>query len=362
MDYTSAYSDTNLYNDGSGRGAVVNPPIAQPGIEAMNMGSLRPGGNVRANYQGGYAPTQQTPSGGMGGFAGIGQYNQEQDAEEMQEEDYLSSLFDGENLSENFKFKAKTIFEAAINERVSFVEAHIFQAAKELISEQAEAAKELVSESSAEINNTLVEQVDGYLNYVITEWMQENKVAVERGLRTEIAENFISQLKNLFENSFIDVPNEKYDILDDIYNANSELQESLNSALHENMQLKNEITARLCAESFIEQTSDLADTQIEKLATLAEGIEFNSVDQYKQKVSLLKESYFGNKQNFSSTNSPQYLNEQSSSFVSIEESAPIMNSVVDAISVMQRHKTKSVSNSERLLELINPGIVQDNFI
>ena len=359
MDYTSAYSDPNLYNDGSGRGAVINPPIAQPMTGQMNMSSLRPGGGMPGAVPPGFMPQQPMQGMGMGMRAAAG-YGQE---EEVVEEDYLSGLFDGENLSENFKQKARTVFEAAINQRVTFLEAHIVQAAKELMQEQTEAAKEVIEEATSSSTENLVEHLDQYLNYVINEWMTENQVAIERGLRTELAENFINQLKDLFESSFIDVPDEKYNILDDMYGANSELQEALNSTIAENMQLRNEITARLCAEAFIEQTSDLADTEIEKLASLAEGIEFDSVNQYKQKVAILKETYFnGNSSNINESTNRTYLSENVGSYVSTDSSNTIMDSVVGAISAMQRNKPKATQNSERLTSLINPGIVQDNFI
>ena len=148
-----------------------------------------------------------------------------------------------------------------------------------------------------------------------------------------------------------------------MYGANSELQEALNNTIAENMQLRNEITARLCAEAFIEQTSDLADTEIEKLASLAEGIEFDSVNQYKQKVAILKETYFnGNSSNINESTNRTYLSENVGSYVSTNSSNTIMDSVVGAISAMQRNKPKATQNSEKLTSLINPGIVQDNFI
>ncbi len=357
MDYTSAYSDPNLYNDGSGKGAIINPSIAQPMTGQMNMSTLRPGGGMPGAVPPGFMPQQPMQGMGMGAAAGYGQQ------EEVVEEDYLAGLFDGENLSEDFKQKARTVFEAAINQRVTFLEAHIVQAAKELMQEQTQAAKEVIEEATSSSTETLVEHLDQYLNYVISEWMTENQVAIERGLRTELAENFINQLKDLFESSFIDVPDEKYNILDDMYGANSELQEALNQTIAENMQLRNEITARLCAEAFIEQTSDLADTEIEKLASLAEGIEFESVDQYKQKVAILKETYFnGNSSVLAESSNRTYLNENVGSFVSTDSSNSIMDSVVGAISAMQRNKPKPAQNAEKLTSLINPGIVQDNFI
>lgn len=327
-----------LYSDVTGRGAIVPEPISASELAMKNMQTLRPGGGQPADLAG--APMKE-------------------------DADYLESLFDGEDLSEDFKEKAKTIFEAAINERVSIIEQHVIQASKEIIEEQLHAQQD-----------QLVEHVDGYLNYVISEWMEENKVAIERGLRTEIAENFMFGLKDLFENSFIDVPEEKYNILDDLYEANEELQTTANNLIKENIELKNEITARLCAEAFMEEAQGLADTQVEKLAKLSEGIEFNNVNQYRQKVSLLKESYFGerikepSKQEHSTTG--QMLNEDGGSFVNSapSESSPVMENIVNAISVIAKNKPskpafKSLNDNpinSRIQEIMNPAMLtsQDN--
>jgi uncharacterized protein YdcH (DUF465 family) len=330
------YSSTDLYNDGTGKGAVVAPPISDADTAAASM----------ATIQG----------------AGTGKKKKQPAAESI---DYLESLFDGENLSEDFKLKAKTIFEAAIAEKVSIIEAHILEAAKEIIHEQVN-----------EHGENLVEQVDGYLDYVISEWMQENKVAVERGLRTEIAENFIMGLKDLFENSFIDVPQEKYNVLDDVFEANEELQENVNNLMKQNMELKNEITAHLCAEAFVSETSGLAATQVEKLAKLSEGIEFDTVDQYRQKVALLRESYFNRNAPVASSQvsvpqTQQSLTEDAQfngAYVSDNSNNdPLMESVVNTISLLQKNQPKiekvhSSKNAQRLSSLINPGIVQDNYI
>jgi len=334
------YSSTQLYSDASGKGAVIAPPISDTKIAQGNQSTLS---------------------------AGNGKGKKKKAAPAQESIDYLASLFDGENLSEDFKFKAKTIFEAAIAEKVELIEAHILQAASEIIEEQ------VVSNG-----HDLVEQVDGYLDYVITEWMENNKVAVERGLRTEIAENFIMGLKNLFENSFIDVPQEKYDVIDDIFQANEELQENLNNSIKQNMQLKNEIKAHMCAEAFMEEANGLAATQVEKLAKLSEGIEFDSVDQYRGKVALLRESYFNRRpQPVAPHQAPQYaaqayapqvaLSEQSSSFVGSENADPMMESIVSTISLMQKNQPKvervhSTPAASRLAGLINPGIVKDNYI
>lgn len=293
------YSSPQLYQDALGGTAKIAEPVADPKKAVI--------------------PQYGVP---------LAQQGQQQ----VTEEDYLQSLFDGEELSEEFKLKAATIFEAAINEKVSILEQHILVAAKEIIEEQTVAQQE-----------SLVEHVDGYLNYVIAEWMEENKVAIERGLRTEIAENFIYGLKTLFESSFIDVPQEKYNILDDLYEANEDLQTNVNSLIKENLNLKNEITARLCAEAFIEESNGLADTQVEKLAKLAEGIEFADLNQYRQKVALLKESYFGGGKNStetsnSSTQNQVSLTEDSGSFVGSGETNPVMENVVSAIAAINKNR------------------------
>jgi hypothetical protein len=348
------YSSPALYDDGTGRGAVINPPLADPNVAMGNMKTLSPAQLLKKAKK-----NQQVQEEGV---------------------DHLEALFDGEELSESFKEKAKTIFEAAINERVTFLESHILEAAKEIIQEQQEAAKEIileaqeaakevVLESTTGTSEALIEQVDNYLNYVISEWMEENKVAVERGLRTEIAENFIHGLKDLFESSFIDVPNEKYNVLDDLYDANEELQENVNNLIRENVALKNEVNAHLCAEAFMQQAQGLADTQVEKLAKLAEGIEFESPEQYSQKVALLRESYFGNGKTQSRGASRQAMltEDTDGSFVGTSESNdPLMESVVNTLSLLQKNKPmvqKAVpEQNQRLASLINPNIVKDNFI
>ena len=149
-------------------------------------------------------------------------------------------------------------------------------------------------EKVQEIAETLTEQMNDYLSYVVEEWMAENKLAVEGGFKTEIAENFIMGLKELFENSFIDVPEEKYDVLDELFTTNSDLEAKANNILAENIDLKNRIIAHECAGAFIELSSGLADTEVEKLAKLTENLDFNTTEQYVKKVQILRESYFNN--------------------------------------------------------------------
>jgi hypothetical protein len=120
-------------------------------------------------------------------------------------------------------------------------------------------------------------------------------------MKTEIVENFIHGLKDLFENSFVDVPDEKYNVVDELFEANSELESKLNEQINENINLRNTLIAHQCAEVFSEASQGLADTEIEKFASLAEGLEFDSVDQYREKIAVLRESYFGGEQESQST-------------------------------------------------------------
>jgi hypothetical protein len=339
MENEELYSDPRLYNDGSGRGAMIAKPVATPANAMANMKSLRPGGSA--------APISQENT---------NESIESDDSETQYDTDYLESLFNGENLSEEFMSKTKIIFEAAINEKVSLIEQNILEAAKEIIEEQVNSR-----------TNHITEQVDNYLNYVISEWMEENKVAIERGLRTEIAEHFMLGLKELLEETFIDVPESKYDIVDEITKANEELQEQLNEQIRKNIELVNENTARLCAEAFIDISSDLTDTEIEKLASLSEGIEFSNLEQYKEKVNILKESYFtknsGNYQN------QQNLTEESTGQMPLSENVnPGMNALVEAMSRLNRNtkkpqqKINENSNAAKLMSMLNSNMSQDQYI
>ena len=198
-------------------------------------------------------------------------------------EQHLTALFDGEDLSEAFQGKAATIFEAAINERVGIFEDAII-----------EQYQSHLTESIEETTKDLIEKLDDYLGYVVEQWMEENALAVENGIRTDVAENFISGMKTLFEDSYIDMPDEKYDVLGDVTDANEQLEDVLNSALEENIALRKEIVAHRCGEVFAEETDGLTDVEVDKLATLSEGLEFENETQYREKINVLRESYFTN--------------------------------------------------------------------
>ena len=186
-----------------------------------------------------------------------------------------------DSLSEEFKFKAATIFEAAVKSKI--------RSEIERINEEVRSEKETEIETFKE---DLTEKVDSYLDYVVDEWNKENELAIERGLKGEIAEDFISGLKQLFEDHYIDVPDEKYDVLEAQSDKISELEDRLNEEIERNLKLR-ESNSSLVRESVISEVSeDLADTEIEKFKSLTEDVEFNNEDNFRNKLDALKESYF----------------------------------------------------------------------
>ena len=208
---------------------------------------------------------------------------EETDSEIDVKED-IDALVGDADLSEEFKQKAATIFEAAINSKVN--------AEKErLQSEYDTKFEEEISKSKSE----LTEKVDSYLNYVVEEWMKENKLALERGIKGEIAEDFISGLKKLFEDHYIDVPDEKYDVLEDQASKIEDLEKKLNEEIEKNVEM-NKVNGSYKRQEIIDEHSkDLADTAKEKFDSLVEGVEYSSEEDFAQKVKTIKESYFEQK-------------------------------------------------------------------
>ena len=196
----------------------------------------------------------------------------------------VDALTKDEDLSEDFKAKATTIFEAALKSKVSEMKKKMNASYEEKLKEETEAHK-------AE----LVEKVDSYLNYVVEEWMKENSIAIERGIKGEIAEDFISGLKKLFEDHYIDVPDEKYNVLEDQANKIEELEKKLNEQVEKNVEL-NKANGEMKRQDIIDEaSSDLADTAKEKFNKLAEEVEFSNEKDFRTKVATIKESYFGKK-------------------------------------------------------------------
>jgi len=205
--------------------------------------------------------------------------------EEMDLSDDVKALIGDEKLTEEFKEKAKTIFEAAIKSKVS-------EAKKKMQASYEEKLKEEVNSTKAE----LVEKVDSYLNYVVEEWMKSNEIAVERGIKGEIAEDFITGLKKLFEDHYINVPDEKYDVLEDQASKIEELNKKLNEQIESNVKLNSEIGKLTRKDIIAAVASNLTDTNKEKFNKLAEEVEYSNAEEFKKKVSTIKESYFTTKE------------------------------------------------------------------
>lgn len=257
---TKSVEDTKLYDDGTGKGVKIGTDKGTEGKDKKNKKSIE---NKAKGKGDAVVPAKE----------------------------HLEVLFatSSEDLSEDFKEAAATIFEAAISERVSVIE-----------EELKEDYDKVIAEHTKEITDHLTERLDDYLNYVVEEWMKENELAVENGIRSDIAESFITVLKELFENNSITIPDENYELLEGVVEKSQELEIQLNSEIENNMELKKEISESRCGNIFHEVSSGLVDTEVEKLRKLSEGIEFEDAEQYKEKLTIIKESYFGEIANSSS--------------------------------------------------------------
>ena len=196
-------------------------------------------------------------------------------------EEDIQALLEGEELSEEFQEKAKTIFEAAIKTKIAEV--------KSELQEQYEAT--IVEEVSA-VKSELTERIDAYLEYVADEWMSENQLAVESGLKTEMTESFLTGMKSLFEEHYVTIPEEKYDVLHNMVDKLDEMEEKLNEQINKNVALTKRLSESTSDVIFADVTEGLAVTQKDKLVKLAENVEFDSEDAYREKLVTLRESYF----------------------------------------------------------------------
>ena len=200
-------------------------------------------------------------------------------------EEDVNALLGGEELSEEFKEKAKTVFETALKSKVSTI--------KESLEEQYAAA---LFEEVEQIKEALSERIDSYLEYVADEWFNENVLAVEQGLKSEMMESFLSGMRDLFEAHYVEIPEEKYDVLESMVQKLDEMETKLNEQIEKNVSL-NKRLAESVADGIFDQVSEgLAATQKEKLASLAESVEFESEEEYREKLETLKESYFPSRQ------------------------------------------------------------------
>ena len=193
----------------------------------------------------------------------------------------IEALLKGEELSEEFQEKAKTIFEAAIRSKIAEV--------KSELQEQYEAT---IVEEVATVKSELTERIDAYLEYVADEWMSENQLAVESGLKTEMTESFLTGMKTLFEEHYVTIPEEKYNVLDSMVDKLDEMEGKLNEQINKNIALTKRLSESTSDVIFADVTEGLAVTQKDKLAKLAENVEFDSEDTYREKLVTLRESYF----------------------------------------------------------------------
>ena len=201
--------------------------------------------------------------------------------EETSVEEDVEALLQGEELSEEFQAKAKTIFEAAINSKVAAIK-------EELEADHIKAIKE----ETAELKVELTERTDSYLEYVADEWMQENKLAVDQGVKAELSESFMAGLKGLFEEHYVSIPEDKYDVLENMVNKLDEMEGKLNEQIENNVALNKRLAESKSDGILSDVAEGLAITQKEKLASLAESVEFESEQNYREKLVTLRESYF----------------------------------------------------------------------
>ena len=217
--------------------------------------------------------------------------------EEIDIEEDVNALLGGEELSEEFREKAKLVFESALNSKVS--EIH----------EALEAQYEIKLEEAKEgLKEALTDRVDSYLEYVAEEWMTENELAIEHGLKTEMTESFLSGMKGLFEEHYVTIPEDKYDVLESMVEKLDDMETKLNEQIDKNIGLNQRLSESV-SDNILDQVSEgLAVTQKEKLASLAESVEFESEEEYREKLETLKESYFS-KAPTAKSEAPQTLSE-----------------------------------------------------
>ena len=231
-------------------------------------------------------------------------------------EEDLNALIAGEELSEEFQEKARTIFEAAIRTKVTEMTESIKAQYEETLVEEVKAIKE-----------ELQDRLDSYLEYVADEWVSENELAIEHGLKTEMTESFLEGMKKLFEDHYVSIPEEKYDVIESMVDKLDEMESKLNEQIDKNVALNKRLAESTADVIFAEVTEGLAQTQRDKLATLAESVEFESENGYREKLETLKESYFP-----SNTSTP---NSKSENLTEESEATDYQSKAVS--SVMERY-------------------------
>ena len=313
-----------LKNDAEDLGKAVTKPSDPDGQTAAKK-VKKVSDQVNKNANDGSLPNDNKP-------AGMKEEEVEVEGEEIAEDkaeseieidlsdDVKALVSTDADLSEEFKDKAATIFETAVKTRIKEQTKILEAQFEEKLSKETETVKE-----------AMVEKVDSYLNYVVEEWMKENELAVERGIRTEIAEDFITGLKDLFKEHYIDVPEEKYNVLDDLTNQVKDLEGKLNEQIEKNVNLTKEVNNSERANIVSEVSADLADTEKEKFASMAENVEYDSADKFREKLETVKESYFP-KTKIEETSSKDEVDSVAANEPAVEASSDAMAAYTAAIS------------------------------
>ena len=271
---------THLQNDAEDLGApVVKPTDSNPDSTKKVK---KVSDEVNKDAKDGSLPKDNKPSASAEEVETEEDVISEDSIDDIDLSDDVKALVSSDaDLSEEFKDKAATIFEAAVKTRIK-------EQTKIL---EAQFEKKLTSETET-IKEAMVEKVDSYLNYVVEEWMKENELAVERGIRTEIAEDFITGLKGLFKEHYIDVPEEKYNVLDDLTDQVKDLEGKLNEQIEKNVNLSKDVSESNREKLIAQVSEDLADTEKEKFSSMAENVEYDSAEKFQEKLETIKESYF----------------------------------------------------------------------
>ena len=259
-------------------GPITKPaPNSEPSVGAKASAKAKKSA-TKVNATGGTPDPMPTLDG-----SAPGQKNEEVEKKELSIDvsDDVNALLKGEEFSEEFKFKATTIFEAAVKAKVV-----------EELEKLEKVYEEKLQAKLAEVTESMETRVDSHLEYTAEQWIKENQLAVDNGLRNELTEEFITGLKNLFEEHYVDIPEDKYDVLSDMSEKLDDMEKKLNEQIETNVELNKAIGTYTKNGIIAEISEGLAQTQKEKLASLAEGVEFVSEESYREKVVTIKENYF----------------------------------------------------------------------
>lgn len=267
----SGFDDPALYQDATGKGAQLGT-LETPHDAAQNMATI--------------AAKPSDAEGSAGGSAPKKEKKEKKEGEEVKENtsaDYLSNLFGENDLSPELMEKLTTVFDAALEERINFIQAEMQESFDNALNSQVETIAEDLSE-----------KLDDFLSYVVEEWTTDNQIAIERGIQADIAESFLSGLKSLFEAHYIEMPEEKVKVVEELHSVKEDLEEQLNTQMERNIELTKALNVTAAQSIFATMCEDLTDTEVERFAHLAETVEFEDYDQYNRKLQIVKESFLGN--------------------------------------------------------------------